>query len=225
MPFSVSSADASGARIVGSEEVLSPGPADVDYPLTPAGRIVDTSSGTRIKQTPPGDARPRAWIWSDLPTYRPKYVQFCQRLESLLGTNRRARGLSPWVYLQDTETSEMSLWVFSGGTATAISSTTLTDSLQAWTTNALTNGTIEIVSGTGAGQRRSVQSNTGTSVTVDAWGTNPTGAVYNVQYQNPAWIRVRVLNVSRHPVAKFAISFETVRLEFVIDDQSWNSLG
>lgn len=59
-------------------------------------------------------------------------------------------------------------------TATAGAGTTLTDSAQAWTTNQWATGTVTILSGTGAGQTRTISSNTGTVLTVSAaWTTNP----------------------------------------------------
>jgi hypothetical protein len=227
MPFFwVASADASGALIATSAELLSPGPSEVDYPQQPAGRIVDTSAGSRIKQLTPSDPRPRAWVWEMLPTYRASYVRFTKRLESLLGTSRRARGLSPWIYIKDEVTDDFRFLVHASAAATGATVNTLTDSIQNWAVNGLVNGTIEIVSGTGAGQRRSIQSNTATQITVDAWGVQPVaGSVYSLEYSNPGWVRVRVLNVSKRPAAKRAISFESVRMEFVVDDPAWNALG
>lgn len=59
-------------------------------------------------------------------------------------------------------------------TATAGAATTLTDGAQAWTTNQWATGTVTILSGTGAGQTRTISSNTGTVLTVSsAWATNP----------------------------------------------------
>jgi hypothetical protein len=59
-------------------------------------------------------------------------------------------------------------------TATAGGATTLTDGAQSWVTNVWATGTVTIVSGTGAGQTRTISSNTGTVLTVSsAWTTNP----------------------------------------------------
>lgn len=55
---------------------------------------------------------------------------------------------------------------YDAGTATAGSSTTLTDSAKAWTTNQHANRALVITGGTGAGQSRRIASNTGTVVTV-----------------------------------------------------------
>ena len=63
---------------------------------------------------------------------------------------------------------------FATGTATAGGATTITNSAKSWATNQWANYQIRIVSGTGAGQIRTVASNTGTVITVSAaWATNP----------------------------------------------------
>jgi hypothetical protein len=63
---------------------------------------------------------------------------------------------------------------FATGTATAGASTTLTNSAKSWTTNQWANYQIRISAGTGAGQIRTVASNTGTVITVSsAWTTTP----------------------------------------------------
>jgi hypothetical protein len=65
--------------------------------------------------------------------------------------------------------------VLISGTATAGGASTLTDSGKAWTTNALALAfQIRITAGTGAGQIRTIASNTGTAITVSAaWTTQP----------------------------------------------------
>jgi hypothetical protein len=74
---------------------------------------------------------------------------------------------------------------FSGlsGTATAGAASTLTDSGKAWVTNEYQSLTITIVAGTGAGQVRTISSNTATVITVSAaWTTNPdTTSQYEVE--------------------------------------------
>jgi hypothetical protein len=72
---------------------------------------------------------------------------------------------------------------FATGTATAGGASTLTNSAKAWTTNQWTNYQIRIVSGTGAGQIRSISSNTATVITVgSAWTTQPDNtSVYSIE--------------------------------------------
>lgn len=76
-----------------------------------------------------------------------------------------------------------SVGAMAAGTATAGGSTTLTNGSASWATNQWTNFQVRIVSGTGAGQVRSIASNTGTVLTVSsAWGTNPDAtSVYRIE--------------------------------------------
>lgn len=63
---------------------------------------------------------------------------------------------------------------FATGTATAGASTTLTNSAKAWGTNMWANYQVRITAGTGAGQIRTIASNTGTVLTVSAaWAVTP----------------------------------------------------
>ena len=72
---------------------------------------------------------------------------------------------------------------FATGTATAGGASTLTNSAKAWATNQWANSQVRIVSGTGAGQIRTIASNTGTVLTVgSAWTTQPDAtSVYNIE--------------------------------------------
>ena len=72
---------------------------------------------------------------------------------------------------------------FATGTATAGGASTLTNSAKTWTTNQWTNYQLRIVSGTGAGQIRTLASNTGTVLTVGAaWTTQPDAtSVYAIE--------------------------------------------
>lgn len=69
------------------------------------------------------------------------------------------------------------------GTATAGGATTLTDSTQSWTVNEFAGLIVTITSGTGAGQERTISSNTATALTVStAWTTNPDNtSVYSIE--------------------------------------------
>jgi hypothetical protein len=72
---------------------------------------------------------------------------------------------------------------FATGTATSGGASTLTNSAKTWTTNQWTNSQIRIVSGTGAGQIRTIASNTGTVITTSAaWTTQPDAtSVYSIE--------------------------------------------
>lgn len=63
---------------------------------------------------------------------------------------------------------------FATGTATAGAATTLTNTAKNWAVNQWANYQVRIVGGTGAGQIRTIASNTATVLTVSsAWTTNP----------------------------------------------------
>lgn len=63
---------------------------------------------------------------------------------------------------------------FATGTATAGGASTIDNSAKSWATNQWANFQIRITAGTGAGQIRTISSNTGTQITVSAaWTTQP----------------------------------------------------
>lgn len=63
---------------------------------------------------------------------------------------------------------------FATGTATAGAASTLTSSAKTWTVNQWANAQVRITAGTGAGQVRTIASNTATALTVTAnWTVNP----------------------------------------------------
>jgi hypothetical protein len=71
---------------------------------------------------------------------------------------------------------------FATGTATSATATTLVNSGKAWTASQWVNSQIRIVSGTGAGQIRTITANDATSVTVATWTTTPDAtSVYNIE--------------------------------------------
>jgi len=86
------------------------------------------------------------------------------------------------------------------GVATAGGASTLTDSSKSWTTNDWTNGTIYIISGTGAGQEGTISSNTGTVITVSSnWTTQPdTTSSYRLVYQQGGDVIIEVANASNN---------------------------
>ena len=87
-------------------------------------------------------------------------------LPASVGTDGRLVSTPAWI--------DSGFKSFATGTATAGASTTLTNSAKNWATNQWKNYQIRITAGTGAGQIRTVDSNTGTVITVSAnWTTTP----------------------------------------------------
>lgn len=81
--------------------------------------------------------------------------------------------------------------VLATGTATAGAAATLTNSGKSWATNKWANSQVRITGGTGAGQVRTINSNTGTVLTVSAnWTVNPDAtSTYSIE-GNDDWIFV-----------------------------------
>ncbi|MFO0157533.1 MAG: hypothetical protein ACK51V_00675, partial [bacterium] len=87
-------------------------------------------------------------------------------LAASLGTDGKLVSTPSWV--------DANYLSFATGTATAGAASTLTNSAKNWTTNQWTNYQIRITGGTGAGQIRTIASNTATVITVGtAWTTTP----------------------------------------------------
>lgn len=74
-----------------------------------------------------------------------------------------------------------SIDVLASGVATSGSATTLVNSAKAWTANQWTNYQLRIVSGTGAGQIRTIASNTGTTLTIGSGATLDATSVYEIE--------------------------------------------
>lgn len=71
---------------------------------------------------------------------------------------------------------------FATGTATSATATTLVNSAKTWTASQWVNSQVRIVSGTGAGQIRTITANDATSLTVPAWTTTPDAtSVYSIE--------------------------------------------
>jgi hypothetical protein len=226
VPYYVCAADAAGNRIVGAEEQLLIGPADVEYPTDPAGTIVDTPDGNVVKQQPSQDPRKRAWVWHGLPRYITRFDRFVARLEGLVSRTRREQGLSPYIYLKEDATNVFRRWEYQSGAVTSVGATTLTDNTKNWVPNRYANATVEISSGLGAGQRRTVVSNTATQLVLSApWTVNPSAAHYTLLASITDWLRVRVLEVSKRVAPRGGVSYDQVRLMFVLADPSANDLG
>jgi hypothetical protein len=100
-----------------------------------------------------------------------------------LSTTNMPAGMSSFTYMAATPSWRDSDYLaFATGTATSATGTTLVNTAKAWTTNQWTNYQVRIVSGTGAGQIRTISSNTGTTLTVPTWTTTPDNtSVYSIE--------------------------------------------
>jgi hypothetical protein len=93
---------------------------------------------------------------------------------AVIGTDSRLVATPSWIGTDYRQ--------FATGTATSATATTLVNSAKTWTTNQFTNYQVRIVSGTGAGQIRTISSNTGTTLTVPTWTTTPDAtSVYSIE--------------------------------------------
>jgi hypothetical protein len=89
-------------------------------------------------------------------------------------TARSVTGLPAWGTDAQLVSTIGSAKEFATGTATAGGASTLTNAAKSWGTNMWANYQVRIKSGTGAGQIRTIASNTGTVLTVSAaWTVNP----------------------------------------------------
>lgn len=74
-----------------------------------------------------------------------------------------------------------SIDTLASGVATGGSATTLVNSAKTWTVNQWTNYQLRIVSGTGAGQIRTIASNTATTLTIGSGATLDATSVYEIE--------------------------------------------
>jgi hypothetical protein len=100
-----------------------------------------------------------------------------------LGTTNLPASNNTYAYICATPSWRDSDYLaFATGTATSATATTLVNSAKTWTTNQWTNYQVRIVSGTGAGQIRTISSNTATTLTVPTWTTTPDNtSVYSIE--------------------------------------------
>lgn len=226
--FFISKADQNGARISAADRELTPGPGKVEYPHEPAGDLLNTVDGRVIQQQPIKDGRLRAWVWRGYPGWLQTYKSLWLALEPLRSRYRKEYGAAtPYIYVKEDVTEELKRLVTYTGTATAASGTTLTDTTQNWTTNALIGYELEIVQGLGAGQIRTVASNTATVLTLTLpWSVQPdTSSKYVVRGKVSDWFRARAIEVSRSVMSERLLTYEETRFVFVIDDPSFNYFG
>ncbi len=96
-------------------------------------------------------------------------------LPATIGTDGRLIATPAWI--------DNGFRSFATGTATGGSSTTLTNAAKSWATNQWNNSQVRLTAGTGAGQIRTVASNTANTLTLSsAWSTAPDAtSQYNLE--------------------------------------------
>lgn len=124
--------------------------------------------------------------WYILPSYStPIFRAYDWATNSYLtlSTTNLPATMSSYAYMVATPSwRDTDYLAFATGTATSATGTTLVNSAKTWTTNQWTNYQVRIVSGTGAGQIRTISSNTGTTLTVPTWTTTPDNtSVYSIE--------------------------------------------
>jgi len=228
--FWVCPADASGNRIVGREQMLTPGPARVVYPTEVLGTTVETADGISIQQMQSNDPRKRQWVWLGYPASMTSYQKLYGVLQSLRSLTRFQQGLSPFVYLLENITDQFqqlqnTSYTLSGGANQSTTGTATTGT--ALTVNAWSGGELEIISGTGAGQIKYINSNTATTFTVDgAWAVIPNAtSVAVARKRSTEWFKCRVIDVNRQVDDNASITqYAETKLVFTIQDTTWNLL-
>lgn len=221
-------ANPDGTMDVNSAFQIIPGPSRVDYPQTPAGVIVETADGATVQQQPNQDGRQRSWIWENYPV-NASYAFWMPRLEGLRSRYRREAGLSPYVYLAESNTTLFARkeWI-SSTTTGAASLTTLVDTTQTFAA-AAAGARIWNIQFPDSHQQGTVVNVVGDTLTLAAGGPTvaiATGERYVLQVWNITWFRCRVLEVSRMPTARGGnVRFDSTRMVFIMDDPNWNYLG
>lgn len=119
MGFFISYADSTGARDVVTEVELSPKPTVVEYPQDPTGARIETAGGSLVVQQLVGDNRVRGWVWKSYPDWHVAYQALWAVLQPLRSRYRYLAGdATPYVYLQDTESTLLRHVAISGTTVT-----------------------------------------------------------------------------------------------------------
>ena len=109
--------------------------------------------------------------------------KFFDALTMTWGANLSITGLPATWGIDGKMISTPSHVAYATGTATAGAATTLTNAAKTWTVNQWANYQVRITAGTGAGQVRTIASNTATVLTVSsAWTTTPDAtSVYSIE--------------------------------------------
>jgi len=225
--FYIALSDSTGAKRSGTETLLVPGPSVVEYPTDPLGSRVETADGILIVQQPSKDNRVRSWIWHKYPKWMPAYQVLFDTLHGLRSRRRLAYGASPYIYVKDNTTQLLWREYLDSGTATSNSGTnTLIDTGKTFT-SALVGHVVEIMSGTGVGQFRTVLSTATNTLTMTTnWSVNPqTGATYVIRGRVNDYFKARVIEVSESVQEGGDVLLDSLKFSFVIEDTNFNAIG
>lgn len=214
----------SGARVSASDTMLSPAPVDVNYPGEPAGTRIDTADGRLIVQQPAADARVREWIWKGYPADFAPYLALWNNLERLRSSLRKDAGASPYIWVKDNITGQLYYHDLypSGVLISSSDATHLSIATTPWSASAYIGYTVEVLTGTGAGQLRTVTANTNQQLTVTpAWTVQPGAGLFTVRGRAQEWFRARVVGAVRKVRdGGGAVRFDETRFQFVIEDST-----
>ena len=118
MSFWIAEADTSGNIASGTISLLNPGPTFVRYPEKFTYETRHAKDGNTIIQIPLKDGRERSWVWtryrSSVPKYDTLYNELLNYHHRLRETSTPAK--SPWVWVKDTESGNLTYKEWSGGT-------------------------------------------------------------------------------------------------------------
>lgn len=114
------------------------------------------------------------WNWSSGASSFKVYDYATDSVVSLSLTNGPGSSSNDAMLVSTPSWKDSGYLAFATGTATSATASTLVNSAKNWTTNQWSNSQVRIVSGTGAGQIRTISSNTATTLTISAnWTTTP----------------------------------------------------
>ncbi len=205
---------------------LNPAPSKVDYPSSPLSEFVDTADGRVVSQQPNKDPRRRGWVWSNFGPLIATYERQYRWLEGLRSRQRVKEGQSPYIYVYDGTTNllnKRSVLTRNGATLNGARTVfTIADVSATVVASQLVNATVDVYVGTAtsAAQRSVITAATNTTITVDpAIDASVTGTLnLKINYLEPYWWRVRVLDTLRTPLEAGNMRYAESRFVFVIED-------
>lgn len=208
------------------EVQLSPAPSRVDYPSEPLGEIIETADGRVVTQQANRDPRRRGWVWTNFGPLIATYERQYRWLEGLRARQRQSEGQSPYIYVYDGTTNLLNKRQALSRPGASLNGArtifTVADVSGTVVASQLVNATVDVYVGTetSARQRTVITAATNTTLSVDpAIDASLTGTLnLKINYLEPYWWRVRVLDTMRTPLEAGNMRYAESRLVFVIED-------